>query len=277
MLSANRAGWQFTAVPLSNPSTAWGGDGNHRLDYPCRLAGICIDRPKVGFSGRGSLWIDDVALLCAHKPVESAALTVEVQPKRFGNVYPVGEPVSLRAYGQGRFIRWSFRDFWGTSLARGQGEPAGTEISFTPERTGYFAGTIELCGSPARPLERQSSPLRPCRARSRRDRISSACARTSARAVIRWSAWSCCAATAWTNSAMKSAGAASRLEKANSRCAEHGAVYLKHAADLKMRPLSDLRLRQSSTTTTADFPIRPRPWWALPPTRSNSCGRRKAS
>ena len=66
MLSAHCAGWQFTAVPLSNPSTAWGGDGNHRLDYPCRLAGICIDRPKVGFSARVALDRRRGPFVCAH-------------------------------------------------------------------------------------------------------------------------------------------------------------------------------------------------------------------
>ena len=154
MLSANRAGWQFVAVLLSHPNLAWGGDGNRRIDYPCRLAGICIDRPHVGFSACGSLWLDDVALLRPHKPAPSR-LTVEVRPKRFGNLYAVGEPVAIRVRGgEGCVIDWSFTDFWGRQLARGQDVASHTEARFTPQRAGFFNGTIELLG-PGGPLEKQ--------------------------------------------------------------------------------------------------------------------------
>lgn len=57
------AGWQFVAGPLDTKSTYWGGDGNGRKDYPCRLTGILFDRPRKGFVGSGSLWIDDVVIV----------------------------------------------------------------------------------------------------------------------------------------------------------------------------------------------------------------------
>ena len=57
--------------------------------------------------------------------------------------------------GQGDLIRWSFSDFWGTELARGQGRASDTVAKFAPQRTGYFAGTIELLDPAAKPLEKQ--------------------------------------------------------------------------------------------------------------------------
>ncbi|MGO8746973.1 MAG: hypothetical protein ACLQNE_13380 [Thermoguttaceae bacterium] len=237
MPSANRAGWQFVAVPLSNPSTAWGGDGNRRMDYPCRLAGICIDRPQVGFAGRGSLRIDDVALLHLHKPAPST-LTVEVRPKRFGNLYAVGQPVSIRARGQGDLIRWSFSDFWGTELARGQGAPSDTVAKFAPQRTGYFAGTIELLDPAAKPLEKQifAIAVLPSRGTAVRSDFLGMCTHFGQnscplecmellrnysmdqfRDEIGWGGF--------------------EVRKGKYSMPEHSAAYLKHAAELKMRPL----------------------------------------
>ncbi len=152
LLSSSQPGWQFIAGSLDGPSTSWGGDGNRRRDYPCRLVGICLDRPKRGYVGEGSLWIDEVALL--RPRTLPRTMTVETQDGRFGNLYAVGESVLLRATGQGDRIRWSLDDFWGRTLAEGEGPAAGTEARFVLEQPGYFACRLELLRD-GEPIEAQ--------------------------------------------------------------------------------------------------------------------------
>lgn len=143
LLGSTDAGWQFVAGLLDRRSIAWGGDGNGRRDYPCRLSGICIDRPQKGFVGSGSLWIDDVAIVRPGK-LESRSLKVESQRKRFGNLFAVGKTVTLRATGPGEQIRWTAVDFFGRELARDEGLAAGTQVQFTLDRPGWFSCSLEL-------------------------------------------------------------------------------------------------------------------------------------
>ncbi|KKK62010.1 hypothetical protein LCGC14_3008610, partial [marine sediment metagenome] len=119
-----------------------GGDENKRRDYPCRPVGICIDRPQVGFQGKGSLWIDDVALLSPRK--ESHTLHVQVRPPSYGNLYAVGDDIALKVRGNGQRIRWSVADFWNRKLAAGQGPATATEARFHLDKPGYFACKLEL-------------------------------------------------------------------------------------------------------------------------------------
>ncbi|MHC4403707.1 MAG: hypothetical protein ACYTG0_28960 [Planctomycetota bacterium] len=143
LLGSTKPGWQYVAGSLDGHSTAWGGDGNGRKDYPCRLSGICIDRPQKGFVRSGSLWIDDVAIVKPCK-LESRPLKVETRKKRFGNLYAVGETVTLRATGLGDQVRWATADFFGHELARGEGPAAGTQVHFTLDRPGWFSCKLEL-------------------------------------------------------------------------------------------------------------------------------------
>ena len=143
LLAPHQPGWQFVAGTLDSPSEAWGGDGNKRKDYPCQLAGICIDRPQMGFVGQGSLWIDDAAIV---RPVEESArpIRVRVQPHHFGNLYAVGDPVALRVSGDGERLRWCVTDFFGREVARGDGPGASSEVRFTLPETGWFSCQLEL-------------------------------------------------------------------------------------------------------------------------------------
>jgi hypothetical protein len=143
LLYSAKPGWQYVAGTLDGPSTSWGGDGNHRKDYPCKLAGICIDRPKVGFVGKGSLWIDDAAVV-RPRPKETRALKVEVRGRRFGNLYSVGDSVALRAGGPGDRIRWSVVDAFDRPLAEGAGAATNTEAAFPLARPGWFCCKLEL-------------------------------------------------------------------------------------------------------------------------------------
>jgi hypothetical protein len=144
--------WQFVAGGFDGPSTSWGGDGNRRLDYPCRFDGITLDRPQRGFAERGNMWIDGVALLRPRKPDRS--LVVEAVGVPFGHVYDVGHSITLRAKGNGKAIRWRVRDYWDTVLVEGTGAGEGSTIQFTVDRPGYFACHIELLRD-ATPMEVQ--------------------------------------------------------------------------------------------------------------------------
>ena len=143
MSCVNRPGWQFVTLTPSARIGSWSGDGNHRLDYPCRFAGIVVDRPEVPYFGKGSFWIDDVTLGQPRKPAAST-LNVEVRDGRFGNLYDIGETVTLRARGQGERIRWQATDFWDQKIAAGEGPSTGAEAHFTLSRAGYFRCTLEL-------------------------------------------------------------------------------------------------------------------------------------
>jgi hypothetical protein len=154
VLHHDRVGWQFIAGMLDSRGDAWGGDGNRRKDYPLKLAGIVIDRPRAGFKGQGSLWIDDAAVVKA-RPPESHPIKVETQNRRFGNVYAVGDAVALRITGPGERIRWSVGDFFGREVARGESAAEGAEARFTLDRPGWFSCKIELLKG-GRPLETRS-------------------------------------------------------------------------------------------------------------------------
>ena len=142
LYSGKQSGWQFVAGSLDGPSTSWGGDDNRRRDYPCRLVGICLDRPRSGYVGQGSLWIDDVALLHQRDLPRTMKVTVGELP--YGHLFAVGQSVSIRVSGDGDRIDWMVKDFWGDRLAQGQGAASGTEIHFSLSRPGYFACRMDL-------------------------------------------------------------------------------------------------------------------------------------
>lgn len=135
--------WQFVGVSLDAHSEAWGGDKNWKLDYPCRLGGILIDRPSPEFSGKGSVWLDDVAVL-AKRPAAPSSLKVSGENVPFGNVYAVGDRVALHASGTGDRIVWALEDFWGAGQAAGQGPASGTPVAFALDRAGYYVFRIAL-------------------------------------------------------------------------------------------------------------------------------------
>lgn len=136
-------GWQFVAGLLGSPTTAWGGDANGRIDFPCRLAGIVIDRPRRGFVGAGSLWIDDAAVVGPRRR-PAPSLQIEVRDRRFGNLYAVGEFVQLRAKGKGERIRWETRDFFGHVIHAGNGSGKGALIQFELAEPGWYSCHAEL-------------------------------------------------------------------------------------------------------------------------------------
>ncbi|NQT51235.1 hypothetical protein HQ576_04260 [bacterium] len=136
------AGWRFLAARFDQPGAGcWGGDANHRLDYPCRLTSVLADRPQRGYAGRGSFWIDDVQLVRRRKVI--GALAIEVLGKQLGNVYEPGQTVHLRVSGPGESIRWHVEDFWGAAIAKGEGPAASADVRFALPKAGHYVCSLE--------------------------------------------------------------------------------------------------------------------------------------
>ncbi len=136
LTAGKEAGWQFAVVELNAPSSFWGGDGNGKLDYPLTFNGILFDRPSREWAGQGSLWIDEVTLVTRHPVTQT--LQVDVENKRFGNLYTLGEPVALRASGLGERLSWSVKDYFGVEIASGEGPAAQVRADFSLEQPGYY-------------------------------------------------------------------------------------------------------------------------------------------
>ncbi len=133
-------GWNFTAVALKPQGSHWAGDGNGRLDYPVRLDSIVADRPERGYVGKGSLWIDDVALM---RPVKlTHKLAVQIEDARLGNVYLPGETVRLRV--EGDEIRWNVSDYFGRAVTEGKTVGKSATIEFSLDTLGYHECRIDL-------------------------------------------------------------------------------------------------------------------------------------
>lgn len=135
-------GWNFAAVAIKSQGAFWGGDGNGRLDGPVQLSAIVADRPRKGFAGNGSLWIDQVALVEKTKPKSS--LVIEGERLPLGCVYRPGETVRLRARGQDGKIRWTVRDYFGQVLDDGVRAASSATIEFPLAQPGYYECRVEL-------------------------------------------------------------------------------------------------------------------------------------
>ncbi len=56
-------GWRLLQAPLGSPVAAWnriGTDGDGRLDFPARVEAIVLDDAPDAFSGRGTIYLDDL-------------------------------------------------------------------------------------------------------------------------------------------------------------------------------------------------------------------------
>jgi len=148
-------GWVFAAVLFDSHGGSWDGDGNHRLDYPCRLRSLVFDRPKRGWKGTGSVLIDRVMLI-APKKIPPSSLRVEVQALRLGNLYRPGETVLLRAFAPaGSSIRWRVRNFFDKTLAQGEGSASGVQVQFRLPRQGWYACRFTVLDSKGETIEEQ--------------------------------------------------------------------------------------------------------------------------
>lgn len=133
--------WTYYAVDLSGQANSWGGDGNGKMDYPCTLSGLCFDKPSAGFGDKGSLWIDDMALV--RKRDLTNRIVVEVQGGRFGNVYRPGEPMALRATCAEGQMSWRISDYFGRTQCSGKASGGNAEVGFKTNRPGWYVCTFE--------------------------------------------------------------------------------------------------------------------------------------
>ncbi len=146
--------WSYVAVKLASQSGAWGGDGNRKLDYPCKLLAIVGDRPRQGFAGPATLWFGQVELV---REVErQGELKIEVDRKRLGNLYEPGARIALRATGEGARIRWQWQDYFGRTLGEGDGPASGCEAPAEFARDGFYLCTLTLADAAGLTLDRRT-------------------------------------------------------------------------------------------------------------------------
>lgn len=128
------------AVALFRGGHAWGGDGNQQLDRPLKLDSIIFDRATVGYRGKGTLALGDLAWVrpASHRN----ALSIEIKTPRFGNVYAPGESVSLRAKAPAGQIRCRLEDFFGLTTDKKESAIA-AEVTFAFPRPGFFTLVCE--------------------------------------------------------------------------------------------------------------------------------------
>jgi len=143
--------WQYVAASLDGPGGWWGGDENHRLDFPCQIQSVVADKPSQGFIGHGSLWLDEVALVRPRKRPE--VLCVEVWDPPLGLLYPPGERVSFRVSGPGQ-IQWRVQNFWGDTLSEGKSLNEVTS-SLDPPALGFYSCEFE-CREEGDSVERRA-------------------------------------------------------------------------------------------------------------------------
>lgn len=130
------SGWQFAAITIGGPTSSWGGDGNGHMDFPCTLAGICIDRAAVRYAGTGSMWIDDFAFVTPR--ITQDTIRLETLHPRFGCIYDPGETVQVRASASGDAIRWKLTDFFGHTMAASSGPSSGTVARHILRQPGFY-------------------------------------------------------------------------------------------------------------------------------------------
>lgn len=145
LLREREGEWTYAALAFDQPTTAWGGDGNRRLDGECHLRSILFDRRGTGYTAKGSLWLAGLAHLRVRESRQEAALAVEVMPARFGNLYRPGETVRLRVRCDAPILRWRWTDFWGRSYREGEAATSPAECALVLPAPGHFVCTLEAC------------------------------------------------------------------------------------------------------------------------------------
>jgi hypothetical protein len=133
--------WCAAGFSLDQQGMSWGGDGNGKLDYPCRLRSILFDKASQGYKAKGTLWV--AGLSRAHAVIRKSALVVEAFQPPFGNLFKPGDTVRLRLRGDTAALRWRWSDYWGTDLGRGEGAGKGTETSLVLPASGHYTCAVE--------------------------------------------------------------------------------------------------------------------------------------
>lgn len=154
--SDSRQGWQYVTARFDEHGTSWGGDGNGRRDYPCRLTAVFFDRPKRGYKASGAVWLAEPRLL--RSLPERHTLKTEVDRPPFGLLYSVGSNFALRAEGRGERLRWRIVDYYGKERAAGGGRGASALAEWRIDSPGYYKCILEM-DTEGRITESQSCPF----------------------------------------------------------------------------------------------------------------------
>ncbi|NOZ22280.1 MAG: cellulase family glycosylhydrolase [Planctomycetes bacterium] len=162
--------WQFHMGPVKDSAGAWAGDGNKKLDYPCTLQSILLDRPQKGYKGKGTLTLAGLTLMRRKRPPKEV-IRMSVPKGHFGNVFRPDESPRLRidrtkdAGKETLLVKYRVLDYW--DRKRGDGEffvsTEGQELSFESIGPGYYRCVLEayVDGEPTEAIEARFAVIAP--------------------------------------------------------------------------------------------------------------------
>jgi hypothetical protein len=139
LMRRRQDGWSYFGAELGQAQGVWGGDGNRRLDYPCKLHSLLVDKPAEGWKGTVFHLIDRMSLVkrTVRKDAELPFKVLARNPP-LGHVHAPGETVALRFEAPRGAFDWRLADHDGKELAAGKGEKPGTPISAKLPQAGYY-------------------------------------------------------------------------------------------------------------------------------------------
>lgn len=119
----NWTGWKEIKLPLTEEATfSWGGNGDHKIDYPISLFQLIIDKTSNSLPLTGAIYIGDIRLETKDVSPEEL-LVIDLKADREQMVYKPGESASLRVIafnmddGQRDVVlHIKVRDFFGKPL-----------------------------------------------------------------------------------------------------------------------------------------------------------------
>ena len=138
-----RPGWSYCAIDFGAPAGSWGGDGNRRPDYPCKLVSLLVDRPATAWKGNARVWIDGMAFV-KKKPAAGGVLPFTAQARRapLGHVYRPGATAELRLEAARGAFAWRVTDAVDRELAAGTGAAPRASLSIPLPKPGFARATV---------------------------------------------------------------------------------------------------------------------------------------
>lgn len=92
----NWKGWREVHLPLTEEATfSWGGNGDHKIDYPISLHQLIIDKTSNSLSLKGAIYIGDIRLQTRDvSPSDIFAMDIKADRER--RIYNPGETANLK-------------------------------------------------------------------------------------------------------------------------------------------------------------------------------------
>lgn len=126
---------------------SFGGAGDKKVHWPARSLTFIVEKNGLE-GGKGVLWIDDVEVFLSKERVVGG---LDLLQDKLGNVFIVGEKVTLPVDTLADKVTWSVRDFWGKELGKGEAPVRNKRAVIEPPAglSGYFDVRLEAGASKA--------------------------------------------------------------------------------------------------------------------------------